>query len=151
MADDVVLNKAAVIERCLNRIAEEYKGGDTDLASDYTRQDAIILNILRASEACIDLAMHATRVGKLGLPQGSREAFSLLEEAGWIEDHLSRRMQAMVGFRNVAVHDYQKLNLEIVKNILENHLDDFRAFSTAMVSRENRDPHRTEAPDSEAP
>ncbi|MBA2377034.1 MAG: DUF86 domain-containing protein [Actinomycetota bacterium] len=138
MADDVVLNKAAVIERCLKRVVEEYGGGEADLASDYTRQDAIVLNILRASEACIDLAMHTARVGRLGLPQGSREAFALLEEAGWIDAHLSRRMQAMVGFRNVAVHDYQKLNLEIVKNILENHLNDFRAFSSAMVRRENQ-------------
>ncbi len=140
MADDVVLNKAAVIERCLKRVVEEYEGGEADLASDYTRQDAIVLNLLRASEASIDLAMHATRVGKLGLPQGSREAFALLEEAGWIEPHLSGRMQAMVGFRNIAVHDYQKLNLEIVRSILENHLNDFRAFSSVIVGRENRRP-----------
>lgn len=140
MADDVVLNKAAVIERCLKRIVEEYESSETDLASDYTRQDAIVLNFLRASEASIDLAMHATRVGRLGLPQGSREAFALLEEAGWIEPHLSSRMQTMVGFRNVAVHDYQKLNLEIVKSILENHLNDFRAFSSMIVSRENLRP-----------
>ncbi|MGB3680999.1 MAG: DUF86 domain-containing protein [Rubrobacteraceae bacterium] len=138
MADEVVLNKAAVIERCLKRINEEYENHEGGLETDYTRQDAIVLNLLRASEAAIDLAMHTTRVGKLGVPQESRESFALLERAGWIEPDLSRRMQAMVGFRNVAVHDYQKLSLEVVKSILENHLDDFRTFSSAIVSREPR-------------
>lgn len=140
MADEVVLNKAAVMERCLKRIAEEYEGHEDELESDYTRQDAIVLNLLRASEAAIDLAMHEARVGKLGLPQESREAFALLERAGRIEPELSERMQAMVGFRNVAVHDYQKLRLEILKSILENHLNDFRNFAAAILSREAATP-----------
>lgn len=138
MADEVVLNKAAVIERCLKRVIEEYRNHEDQLETDYTRQDAIVLNLLRASEAAIDLAMHAARVGKLGLPQESRESFAMLEEAGWIEPGISRRMQAMVGFRNVAVHDYQKLNLEVVKSILENHLDNFRVFAEAMLRRDSR-------------
>lgn len=140
MADEVVLNKAAVIERCLERITEEYVNNEAELESNHTRQDAIVLNLLRASEAAIDLAMHATRVGKLGLPQESREAFALLERAGWIEPELSQRMRAMVGFRNVAVHDYQKLSLEVLKSILENHLNDFRAFAAAILSREAERP-----------
>jgi uncharacterized protein YutE (UPF0331/DUF86 family) len=136
MADEVVLNKAAVIERCLDRIAEEYENNEEELESNCTRQDAIVLNLLRASEAAIDLAMHTARVEKLGLPQESREAFALLEESGWIEPDLSRRMQAMVGFRNIAVHDYQKLRLEILESILNHHLEDFRAFASAMLNRE---------------
>lgn len=139
MADEVVLNKAAVIERCLGRVVEEYEGHEAELETNYTRQDAIVLNLLRASEAAIDLAMHATRIGRLGLPQESREAFELLEGAGWIEPDLSRRMRAMVGFRNVAVHDYRRLRLEILRSILENNLDDFREFSSAMIERGKRE------------
>jgi uncharacterized protein YutE (UPF0331/DUF86 family) len=138
MADEVMLNKVAVVERCLRRIGEEYEGHEDDLETNYTVQDAIVLNLLRASEAAIDLAMHVTRTEKLGLPQESREAFTLLERAGWIEPDLSRRMQAMVGFGNVAVHDYQKLSLEVVKNILEDHLNDFREFSSVILSHESR-------------
>lgn len=63
-----------------------------------------------------------------------------MERAGWIQPDLSRRMQAMVSFRNVAIHDYQKLNLEVVKSILENHLNDFRAFSSAIINREAQRP-----------
>jgi uncharacterized protein YutE (UPF0331/DUF86 family) len=140
MADEVILNKVAIIERCLKRIAEEYEDHEDDLETDYTRQDAIVLNLLRASEAAIDLAMHAARVGELGLPQESREAFALLERDGRLDPDLSREMQAMVGFRNVAVHDYQKLNLEVVRGILEGRLDDFREFAEVMLRQDTEKP-----------
>ncbi len=62
--DDVLLNKAAIIERCLKRIAEEYTGHEHELATNFTRQDAIVLNLQRACEAAImvgfrNLAVHA--------------------------------------------------------------------------------------------
>src|SRR5204862_3354274 len=60
--DDVVLNKAAIIERCVRRVREEHAGDDRRLTEDITRQDSIILNLQRACEAAIDLAMHLVRV-----------------------------------------------------------------------------------------
>jgi len=134
MVDDVLLNKVASIERCLKRIADEYVGHENELETDYARQDSIVLNLQRACEAAIDAAMHQVRIKKLGIPQESRDAFRLLEEAGLLSDELSAHMQAMVGFRNVAVHDYQKLNLAIVHAILNERLDDFRQFAKVMVS-----------------
>lgn len=131
--DDVLLSKAATLERCLKRIEEEYRGHEEELETNYTRQDAIVLNLLRACEAAIDMAMHAVRVRRLGLPQTSREAFILLEKAGLLGPDLSRRMQAMVGFRNVAVHDYQALSLPILRRILEERLGDFLEFSQTLL------------------
>jgi uncharacterized protein YutE (UPF0331/DUF86 family) len=133
MVDDVLLNKAATIERCLQRIAEEHQGSAHELESNQTRQDAIILNLQRACEAAIDAAMHVVRLKRLGLPQESREAFRLLEDARMLSSELSQQMQAMVGFRNIAMHEYQKLNLDIVRAILTERLDDFQAFAKLMV------------------
>lgn len=135
MADDVLLNKAASIERCLERIAEEYSGKENELSSDYTKQDSIILNLQRACEASIDAAMHQVRLNRLGVPQQSRDAFRMLEEANLLSPELSASMQAMVGFRNVAVHNYQKLNLAIVQAILEGRLGDFRKFAKLIASK----------------
>ena len=131
--DDILLNKASSIERCLKRIAEEYQGHEGELENNFTRQDAIILNLQRACESSIDAAMHMVRVNKLGVPQQSRDAFSMLAEANMLDNKLASRMQAMVGFRNVAVHDYRKLNLNILRAILENHLNDFRSFASSML------------------
>lgn len=133
MADDVILNKAASIERCLHRIVEEYGGDRQNLVANQTKQDAIILNLQRACERVIHLAMYVISHRRLGLPQESRDAFALLQTAGILHADLASRMQRMVGFRNVAVHDYTRLNLDIVHTIITKHLDDFRMFSATIV------------------
>lgn len=135
MADDVVLNKAAIIERCLARIREEYVGHESKLETDHTRQDSIILNLQRACEAAIDLAMHAVRTERLGLPQDAKNAFTLLETAQVITSDISRHMRAMVGFRNIAVHQYQSLSLPILRSIIESRLEDFTQFTRTLIRR----------------
>lgn len=133
MADDVVLNKAASIERCLHRIVEEYGGNQQNLVANQTKQDAIILNLQRACETVIDLAMYVVSQRRLGVPQECRDAFALLQASGILPADLAARMQRMVGFRNVAVHEYTRLNLDIVHMIITKHLDDFRTFSSTIV------------------
>jgi uncharacterized protein YutE (UPF0331/DUF86 family) len=133
MADDVLINKAAIIERCLKRIGDEYLGHESELDTNFTRQDAVILNLLRACEASIDAAMHIVRQRRLGLPQESRDAFRLIEEAGLLPNELSSRLQKMVGFRNIAVRDYRKLSLEILRSILDTRLGDFRDFVKTVI------------------
>ncbi len=127
MGIDVVYNKAQIIERCVERIHEEYEGNPENL-NNYTKQDSIVLNIQRSCEASIDLAMHIVAEDKLGLPQNSRDAFVLLHKGGVIGDELARKLQAMVGFRNIAVHNYQAVNLEIVRAVIARNLDDIREF-----------------------
>ena len=126
--DDVKLNKVAIIEKCIVRIKEEYSNDKKNLYENYTKQDSIILNIQRACEASIDLAMHEVRLRHLGIPQESREAFSMLNDAGLITKDIAERMKRMIGFRNIAVHDYKELNLEVVKQIVEKHLSDFLPY-----------------------
>ena len=133
MADDVVLNKAASIERCLQRILEEYVGNKQNLVANQTKQDAIVLNLQRACETSIDLAMYVISQRRLGIPQDSRDAFTLLQTAGILPAELATRMQRMVGFRNVAVHEYTRLNLDVVQAIITKQLDDFRTFSSTIV------------------
>ena len=57
----------------------------------------------------------------------------MLEGAGVIDRELSDRLKKMVGFRNVAIHDYQKLNLDIVRRIIVEHLDDFLVFTEILL------------------
>lgn len=124
--DDVIAGKASIIERCLKRVDEEYRGHESELGTNFTRQDSIVLNLQRACEAAIDLAMHWVRLRRLGLPQESRDAFRLLHEAGAIDAELTERMSAMVGFRNIAVHQYRELDVDIIHAIIRERLDDFR-------------------------
>jgi len=135
MVDDILLNKSATIERCVARAREEYAADPDTFGENQTRQDAAILNIQRACEAALDIGQHLIRRHKLGLPQSARDVFSLLEQAGWIDADLASAMRNMVGFRNIAVHDYQKLHLPIVVAIIDKHLDDFLAFTRLVLRK----------------
>jgi uncharacterized protein YutE (UPF0331/DUF86 family) len=130
--NDVILNKVTTIERCVKRIHEVYEGNPENL-QDFTKQDSIILNIQRACEASIDIAMHLVSEKKLGVPKASREAFKLLQEAGLIDEGLAKTLMNMVGFRNIAVHDYQTLELDILVAILDKHIDDFKQFTKIIL------------------
>lgn len=132
MKNDVILNKISVIERCKKRILDVYDQKPENL-QDYTKQDSIILNIQRACEACIDLAMHIVAQERLGLPQTSRDAFDMLESSSIIDKDIAKRLKAMVGFRNITVHDYQTINLSILEQIVEKHLDDFTDFTKQIL------------------
>lgn len=133
--NDVILNKITTIERCVNRIHEVYEGNPENL-KDFTKQDSIILNIQRAYEASIDLAMHIVSERKLGVPKASREGFKLLQEAHIIDSSLAKTLMNMVGFRNIAVHDYQALKVDILEAILDKHIDDFKQFTQVVLQLE---------------
>jgi uncharacterized protein YutE (UPF0331/DUF86 family) len=140
MADDVLINKAALIERCVARAREEYARDPTTFATDFTRQDAAILNIQRACEAALDMGQHLIRREKLGVPQSARDVFALLAQGGWIDATLADRLKRMVGFRNIAVHDYQALQLPITVSIITSHLDEFLQYSQAVLLRDAAQP-----------
>ncbi|MEY2892539.1 MAG: hypothetical protein RJA98_2447 [Pseudomonadota bacterium] len=134
MVDDVLLNKAASIERCVARARDEYASSG-DFATDFTRQDAAVLNVQRACEAALDMGQHVIRLHRLGLPQSARDVFTLLAQAGWIDAALATSMQKMVGFRNIAVHDYQRLLLPILVSVIERNLEEFLRYSAALITR----------------
>ncbi|MFI8494121.1 DUF86 domain-containing protein [Peribacillus butanolivorans] len=133
MKNDVILNKISVIERCINRVKDVY-ANDPENLKDYTKQDSIILNIQRACESSIDLAMHIVAEQRLGLPQTSRDAFDMLQTHSIIDENIAKRLKAMVGFRNIAVHDYQTLNVDILEKIVDNHLGDFTDYTKQILS-----------------
>jgi len=102
-------------------------GGDPEaFRAELTRQESVPLKLRRACEAA---AMHLMRVDRLGIPKESRDAVDLLELSGFLASHPARPLRAMVGFSNVAVHDYRRLDLAVVHAIVAHHLDDLLAFT----------------------
>lgn len=132
--DDVVLNKAASIERAVKRAIEEFQKDPASFATDFTRQDAAVLNIQRACEAALDIGQHLIRKHKLGVPQSSRDVFSLLAAANFIPADLAEQLKKMVGFRNIAVHEYQRLQLPITEHIIQHRLGDFQRYCQLLLS-----------------
>ena len=134
MGNDVIYNKVETIERCIFRINEVYNN-TPDTLNDSTKQDSIILNIQRACEAAIDLAMHIISEKKLGIPQNSRDAFEVLNGNNYISKDLMNKLKSMVGFRNIAVHNYKAINTNILEEIIEKHLDDLKEFTFIILKK----------------
>lgn len=126
MPDDVILNKAEIIERCARRVRELYGPDPSRLRDDLLYQDAIILNLERACQAAIDLGMRWVRLEALGIPKESKDAFNLLAEAGRLPRELAKSLMGMVGFRNIAVHEYRELDFDIVEAIIRADFPDLR-------------------------
>lgn len=79
------------------------------------------------------MGQHIVRTKQLGVSQSARDVFTLLAQASLIDNNLAESMKRMIGFRNIAVHDYQALLLPIVENIITNHLNDFINFSKQLL------------------
>ena len=124
--DEILFNKAAIIERCISRIHDEYQASPN--LDNHTHVDAMTLNIERACQATVDIANHIIAVHHLSIPQSTANAFEILRSVQVIDQTLLESLKAMTGFRNIAVHQYQQLNLDILRYIAKEGYKDFIAF-----------------------
>jgi uncharacterized protein YutE (UPF0331/DUF86 family) len=131
--DDVLMSKGAIIERCIRRIHEEYNADPS--FSSFTHMDAMILNIERACQAAIDSAMHLIAKKRLGIPKNSADAFTLMQGAGILSNELAGRLKSMTGFRNIAVHQYQDINVDILHHIAKDGWKDLVQFCHSIELR----------------
>ena len=127
--DAVLLNKFSSIQRCILRMQEEYKNIESQV--DYSHIDAMILNIERACQGAIDIAMYLCSENKLGIPASSRDAFDILFKNNFISQTLCFHLKSMAAFRNIAVHSYDDLNLEIAYSIAKEKWQIFVEFANA--------------------
>ncbi len=131
----VLINKYESIEKCINRINEEYDNNPDNL-EDYRKMDAIVLNLQRACEMATDAAMYVVSNRRLGIPQTKKEVFEKLNKNGLISDEMCANMKGMVGFRNIAIHEYKQIDEDIVRDVIENHLGDIKEFVRTMINLE---------------
>lgn len=131
---DVILAKVSTIQRCLRRI-KEVTNLNPESLDNINTQDIFILNLQRAVEAAIDIAAHIVASESLGLSTTIKDNFRLLKRADIINDNLFKKMESMVGFRNIAIHDYREINVDILKSILSKHLKDLEEFYSTVIAR----------------
>lgn len=133
--NDTVLNKRAIIERCMSQVRGYYAlETGTPFDRDYLCQDAIAMNLQRICEAAIDIANHWVRVEKLGIPQDGADAFGMLYRANSITPELRAAMHGMVGFRNVLVHRCRDLDMSIMRRVIEHHLGEPLTFANRALA-----------------
>jgi uncharacterized protein YutE (UPF0331/DUF86 family) len=97
-------------------------------------QDAFVLNVQRATQAAIDMASWVCKDKKLGIPDTYKKSFELLFQHDFIDAAVLHSMKSMCGFRNIAIHEYKKINVDILKSILTKHLIDLEKFYQLVIN-----------------
>lgn len=136
--DRVVMEeKLESLRRCVARVQDKCPATAEALAQDLDAQDIVSLNLTRAVQLCVDLASQVIARRQLTAPATMGQAFALLAQAGLLPDELAHRLIKAVGFRNLAVHNYDAIDWRIVHALSHRHLDDFRAFAAHILQLES--------------
>jgi uncharacterized protein YutE (UPF0331/DUF86 family) len=125
---DLLLRKLADLDLYLSQIAEYRETDLQDYLGDWKTQRIVERTLQMAIEVCADVANHVIADRGLRVPSTYAEAFDVLAEAGLLSRPERDTMVRMVGFRNVLVHEYARVDAEIVIRILRQHLDDLARF-----------------------
>ena len=109
--DQVILaQKLESLRRCIRRVEEKTPGGVDQLVQDPDIQDILVLNLTRAVQLCVDIGSHVISETDEPAPTTMGDVFSTLEKLGIIAPATCQALRKAVGFRNVAVHNYDVIN-----------------------------------------
>jgi uncharacterized protein YutE (UPF0331/DUF86 family) len=130
---DLLLQKLAFIETCVQELRT--LAHPAEVRHD-VREARFVLHTLQiAIQAALDTASHIVSDERLGEPETNRELFERLAQHGWLSADLASTMVRMAGFRNIIVHGYGGVNLDIARDIVEHRLGDLLAFVAAVRGR----------------
>ena len=131
MKSEIILYKLNSLSRCINRISSKISH---DFITNLDSQDIVILNLQRAIQISIDIGAIVLKENKIEIPNNRSEIFTLLFENKIISAELADSLKKSLGFRNLAVHEYSKLDLEKVYSLSKNELDIFLEFGKVIFT-----------------
>ena len=125
---DVILAKFNHVQTSLNRLKEKQALTDNEFLNQRDAQDIVLFNLQTAIQSCIDIASHVISDNNWSVPVSLGAAFDLLCEKKVISPSTRDTMRAMVGLRNLIVHEYATLDTSRIYSIYKNQLADFNDF-----------------------
>jgi uncharacterized protein YutE (UPF0331/DUF86 family) len=132
---EILLSKADRVHRHVKRVKEKRPATLQEFLSSLDLQEIILFNLQMAIQFCIDIASHIISDEGLGLPGSTNEMFYTLQENGYIPEDVADKMVAAVGFRNLVVHEYTRVDLEEVYRISQENVDDLIEFLQPLFRR----------------
>ena len=132
---DLILAKAGSVRRRLYRIAAKRQRDLESFKEDLDSQEIVLFNLQMAIQDCIDIAAHIISEEGWGVPGSTNEIFYLLEENDFMSRSLTEKMVKCVGFRNLLVHAYSKIEAERVFEIAQKDIHDLEAYLKALFKR----------------
>jgi uncharacterized protein YutE (UPF0331/DUF86 family) len=133
MDRQVIDQKLESLRRCLQRIQEKLPADAAELQSNFDLQDIIALNLSRAVQLTVDIGSHIISSINMPAPETMGQTFEILAQQKVLSTHVADQLKKSVGFRNIAVHNYEAINWQIVHSIVRDHLQDFTEFAKAVA------------------
>jgi uncharacterized protein YutE (UPF0331/DUF86 family) len=134
MKSVVIKTKLESLRKCLDRIESKKPETLKDLIQDIDKQDIIALNLERSVQLCVDITNHILSTLDDAPAMSMAESFERLSEKKIIPEELGKNLKKAVGFRNLSVHAYDKIDWQLVWNILEGDVKDFVRFLECVES-----------------
>lgn len=131
MAPIVLQRKLDSLRRCVERVETKCPPSVEALENDPDLQDIVVLNLNRAVQLCVDMALHMLSNAGEPVPETMSDTFRQMARRDMPAADVAENLSKAVGFRNIAVHNHDTINWAIVHAIATRHLDDFRAFAKA--------------------
>lgn len=132
MDEEVLLTKLESLIKCVLRIASQNVQSVEEIESNLDKQEIIILNLQRAVQICVDIGNHILLDYQTPTPTTMAETFKRLFENNLISNENAVNLSHAVGFRNIAVHQYENIDCRIIYAVVKNNLNDFRTFAASM-------------------
>ena len=132
---DLIIAKAGSVRSHLNRVYEKRNVDLDGFLKDIDTQESILFNIQMAVQNCIDIAAHIISEKGLGVPGSTTEMFYVLGKNGYLDSDLTQKMVKAIGFRNLIVHEYGKIELEQVYEIAQNDIKDLNEYLKAIIKK----------------
>jgi len=133
MDRQVVDQKLESLRRCLLRIQEKFPADVAELQNNFDLQDIIALNLSRAVQLTVDIGSHLISTMNMPAPETMGQTFDILAQQNVLPVSVADQLKKSVGFRNIAVHNYEAINWQIVHSIVSIHLKDFTQFAKAVA------------------
>lgn len=125
----ILAQKLESLRRCVQRIKDKTPASTDQLIQDPDIQDILVLNLTRAVQLCVDIGSHVISETDEAAPATMGDVFTTLSTLDAITPQTCQSLRKAVGFRNVAVHNYDAINWEMVFAICTRSLADFRRFA----------------------
>lgn len=128
----VLAERAAAVQRHVRRLRDRLPSDPGEMEPMTDATDAVVLHLWQAIQIVIDVAVSACVGLGLGSPPSYGDAFRRLAEHGIVDDALAARLGRAAGFRNIVVHAYADLDLELVHQAATDGPADLVAFLEAV-------------------
>lgn len=133
--NDLIIAKTSSVKRHLNRVKEKRNTDLQTFLKDIDRQESILFNLQMAVQNCIDIAAHIISEKGFGVPGSTSEMFYLLEENGYLDVDITEKMVKAVGFRNLIVHEYGKIELKQVFKVVQKDIKDLDEYLISIFQK----------------